>query len=991
MTSHITRLALCASVLALAAGTAAAQTTPPPADPGPGTTPSAPAPASVEAGSQTATAQPGDTQTEDIIVTGFRASLASAINAKREAIGAIDVIKAEDIAKFPDNNLAESIQRVPGVSIGRDAGEGRSITVRGLGAQFTRIRINGMEALSTTTSTDSSGGANRGRGFDFNVFASELFSAITVRKTQSAEIDEGSLGATVDLQTAHPLDYKKTTVAASVQGNYNDLRKAVDPRLAGLFTTKFFDDTVGVLVSAAYSRSRKYEDGAGSVGFDTTNTNGGYCAPVGYAPANPPLSAANGTTATACSTGVPRPANTPENVAAYNTVNAGGGTAVHAPRLPRYGRLTHDQKRLGLTGSIQWQPSSHTLLTFDALYSNYHATREENFIEAFSFSRALSNNGKPQTAVRQAEVNGAGDLVYGVFDNVDIRSETRYTDFTTKFQQYTLNGRQDLASWWTVTGGIGYSKSDLEVPIDTTLTIDRPNSQNYSWDYRQDSRHPILDYGFDVTNPANFGFINNTSEIRLSTSSSINTFKNANIQSNMKLLDGLNLKIGGSYKRFEFKSSATGRAVNSLLVPALPAGTTVADLTRVLTGFGEGFKVPAPTPTSWVTPDLDKFVKVFDIFSNTGTFAQNGVENTSARGNIRGVTEDDKAGYGQVEFDGERLFGFPLRGDIGVRYVQTSQASNGYQLVGTAPVLVTAKRTYDNWLPSLNLAYSPINTLIFRLGASQVIARPDLGNLTPGGSITVTGARSVTVGNPNLDPIKAKTLDLAAEWYPTRDSLLSVAYFYKKISTYIQTLQEDLPFNQLGLDPVLLANSTTAPTDIFTSRRPFNTPGGPLKGFEINGQTALPLNFLPEWLNHFGVLANYTHVTSKINYVLTSANGVPILTTTAALVGLSKNAANATAYFDDGKFSIRGSLAYRGGFLVSVPGGNTGNDVNGQSKITTIDANLSYQVNDYLKITMQGLNLTDAAVDQYQGSDRNSPFINTHTGRQIYFGVGVKF
>ncbi|WP_303541433.1 TonB-dependent receptor [Sphingomonas natans] len=962
--------------------------------PAPGTTASAPAPAAVENSSQTSTSLKTDLPAgaaEEIVVTGFRASLASAISAKRESLGAIDVIKAEDIAKFPDNNLAESIQRVPGVSIGRDAGEGRNITVRGLGAQFTRIRINGMEALSTTTSTDSSGGANRGRGFDFNVFASELFSAITVRKTQSAEIDEGSLGATVDLQTAHPLDYKKTTVAASAQGNYNDLRKKVDPRLAGLFTTKLLNDTVGVLVSGAYSRSRKYEDGAGSVGFDTTATNGGYCSPIGFAPANPGLSASTGTTATSCSTGVPRPANTADNIAAYNTVNAGNGNSVHAPRLPRYGRLTHDQKRLGLTGSLQWQPTSHTLLTFDTLYSKYHATREENFIEAFSFSRALSNNGKPQTAVRQAVVNGAGDLVYGVFDNVDVRSETRFTDFTTKFQQYTLNGKQDLTDWWTVTGSAGYSKSALTVPIDTTLTIDRPNSQNYSWDYRDNSRRPILNYGFDVNNPGNFGFINGTSEIRLSTASSINTFKNATLQSNMRVTEGLNVKIGGAYKKFKFDSDATSRADNSLLVPGLPAGTTVADLTRTISGFGKGLNVPSPTPTSWLTPDVDKFVKVFNIFSNTGTFLQTGVANSSARGNIRNVTEKDKAGYGQVEFNGDPLFNFPLRGDIGVRYVETNQASQGYQLVGAAPVLVLADRKYHNWLPSLNLAYSPTQQLIFRLGASKVIARPDLGNLTPGGSITVTGARSVTVGNPDLDPIKAKTLDLAAEWYPSRDSLLSVAYFYKKISTYIQTLQQDLPFNQLGLDPSLLNNSTTVVTDIFTSRRPFNTDGGPLKGFEINGQTSLPLNFLPDWLNHFGVLANYTHVTSKITYILTSAGGVPVTTTTAALVGLSKNAANATVYFDDGKFSLRGSVAYRGGFLVSVPGQNTGNDVNGQSKITTVDANATYQINEWLKVTVQGLNLTDAYVDQYQDSSRNSPFINTHTGRQIYFGVGVKF
>ena len=166
----------------------------------------------------------------EIIVTGFRASLESALLAKRADSGIVDVIKAEDIAKFPDTNLAESLQRVPGVVIDRDAGEGRSITVRGLGGDFTRVRINGIEALATTGGTDSSGGANRSRGFDFNVFASELFRSITVRKSSSANVEEGSLGATVDLQTSRPFDFKKFTISASVQGRYNDLARNVDPR-----------------------------------------------------------------------------------------------------------------------------------------------------------------------------------------------------------------------------------------------------------------------------------------------------------------------------------------------------------------------------------------------------------------------------------------------------------------------------------------------------------------------------------------------------------------------------------------------------------------------------------------------------------------------------------------------------------------------------------------------------------------------------------------
>ena len=154
-------------------------------------------------------AQPASDEVDAVIVTGFRASLQSAINIKRSSSGVVDAIKAEDIAQFPDLNLAESLQRIPGVSISRINGEGRQITVRGLGSEYTRVRINGMEAISTTGGTANSGGTNRGRGFDFNVFASDLFNSIAVRKTASADVEEGSLGATVDLNTSRAFDSRK--------------------------------------------------------------------------------------------------------------------------------------------------------------------------------------------------------------------------------------------------------------------------------------------------------------------------------------------------------------------------------------------------------------------------------------------------------------------------------------------------------------------------------------------------------------------------------------------------------------------------------------------------------------------------------------------------------------------------------------------------------------------------------------------------------------
>lgn len=181
-----------------------------------------------------ADAQPSDTG-QDIIVTGFRKSLQAALDLKRTAVGSVDAIVAEDIGKFPDQNLAELLQRIPGVAITRDGGEGREITVRGLGSQFTVTRVNGLPAQASSMLAGSGGSNNRDRSFDFNIFASELFRSLVVHKTAEPSIDEGSLGGVVDLNTGHPLGAKTgLSGLVSASASYNDLSKKAGPRLAGL-------------------------------------------------------------------------------------------------------------------------------------------------------------------------------------------------------------------------------------------------------------------------------------------------------------------------------------------------------------------------------------------------------------------------------------------------------------------------------------------------------------------------------------------------------------------------------------------------------------------------------------------------------------------------------------------------------------------------------------------------------------------------------------
>lgn len=896
---------------------------------------------------------------EEVIVTGFRGSLEAALDDKKASAAAIDSIRAEDIAKFPDSNLAESVQRIPGVSIARDAGEGRNLTVRGLGPQFTRVRINGMEAMSTTGGTDSSGGANRNRSFDFNVFASELFNSITARKTASADVEEGSLGATVDLRTARPFDFPGFKMVAAAKGAYNDLNSEVDPRASFLISNTFADGRFGALFSAAYTERRLIEEGTGTVRWDNGSSSGGFNA-----------------------------ASTPTG-ATLAQVNA--ATSFY-PRLPRYGRLTHDQDRLGLTGALQWQVNDANVFSLDVLYSDFNAKRDENFLESISFSRTAAQGGKPQTLVRDVVIAPNGTVTYGLFDDVDIRAESRHDELETKFGSYTLSGTHDIGERWTLSELVGYSKSEFTNPIQTTITLDRRNSDGYSWDFRNNQRLPSFNYNFDVTNPASWTFQNaaagqgdGQSEIRLRPQGVDNDFKTGQIDLQFKAADSLSFKGGVNYKKYTFDSFEARRS-SETSVPALPAGVTLDSLTQVISGVGDGI-IPSGTPTAWLIPNLDAFVRTFDIYSNTGTFALTSITNSGARGNNRGVEEEDQGVYLQADFNTE-IAGLPLRGDIGVRYVKTKQESQGYLPAATIQS-VTVEHEYSDTLPSMNLVAEVTPDLLVRFGAAKVMARPPLGSVTPGGSINLVGNLSVTSGNPQLDPTRATAYDLGVEWYFAQGSLLSAAVFYKDIKTFTQTLVEQQTFLSSGLPLSLLAGTTLTGNEVFSFSHPVNTKGGPLKGLEFNYQQ--PLRFLPGAFSNLGILLNYTYVDSKIDYV-TSATGLTAPVEND-LTGLSKNAYNATLYYEDDRFSIRASAAYRDRYLTLVPASNapTIQDAEGTNDTLNVDLSASYNINDHLTVTLEGLNLTDEFNDQFIDTGTDRVVVYTHTGRQYFFGARYKF
>lgn len=915
---------------------------------------------------------PQSTQTEEagdlvgeVVVTSYRQSLNVALDAKRDAVGAIDSIVAEDIADFPDLNLAEAIQRIPGVSIARDAGEGRQISVRGLGPEFTRVRLNGVEAMSANGGTDAAGGTNRARNFDFNTFASELFNSITVRKTASASTEEGSLGATVDLRTGRPFDYQGLTIATSVNGSYSDLTEDIDPRAAFLISNTFADETVGALFSAAYTERGLIDEGASTVRWARA---------TGIRPGPGVV--------------VPSP-------------------APFVPRLPRYDYYEHEQDRLGLTAALQWQPTDNTLINLEGLYSEFNAKRNEIFLEVPNFSTAIN-----AMQVLEGEVDENDSTVFGRFANVDIRTEQRFDELSTEFTQVTLDGSHRFGERVTLNAMVGFAESNHENPIQTTLLFDRNNIPELTYDFRDNDRLPMISYGnTPLTSTVNgtpqndpMGGINTTdsggwylSQIRLRPQSSLNSFMNYEADLEFQLNETFKLSGGAQVKEYIFKTTelrrSNGTTANQegTITPEQRA-VPLADY-GVVFNLGDDLDIPGGTNTAFLIPDINRAAEIFDLY-NPAAFPM-GFQ--PANGNNREVEEDNQGLFLQLDMDTE-IGGMNLRGNLGVRYVETDQKTFGWTVV-TASRLdpVTNERSYSDTLPSLNLALGVTDELILRAAAAKVMSRPALGLINPGATVNVSGAnRTATAGNPNIDPTRADAYDISAEWYFAPESLLSVALFYKDIESRPQTstvtgqVFSDNPF---GLpDEVAtaacgaLANcAPNLPIWSFTTQA--NGEGGPLKGFEISYQQ--PFTFLPGFAKNFGVVLNYTGVDSEIDYMNTLTGE----SDTANLTGMSESAYNATLYYETERFGARVSAAYRDEYLDPVNGvpGRDGNNLEGWSETLTVDVSARFSLNEMIDITFEGLNLTDEFQDQWvdETSDRLSFY--HHTGRIYILGAQITF
>jgi TonB-dependent receptor len=983
LAARIMRMAQGGSTIALAFGLmqpagafAADKPAAVPADQAPAAAQETPVPAPAAAD------QSADDKPSDIVITGFRASLNKALDVKRESVSSVDAIVAEDIAKFPDQNLAESLQRIPGISIQRDAGEGRSITVRGLGSQFTRVRLNGLETVATSTDGAS---ANRDRAFDFNVFASELFSSLVVHKTAEASLDEGSLGAVVDLNTGNPLAGKKGfTLVGSAQASYNDLSKNWGPRVAGLLGWKSADGRLGISVSGAYSKTDNLELGNNSVRWAQARFDSVNGTPCFY-------SANTGGSPVANSGGNYRPSATCDQAA----------LAMH-PRIPRYGEVAHRRERLGLTGSIQWQPTDATKISIDGLWSRFKEDREEKWAEVL-----LRSNERSIDLVNPV-YDSNNTMVSGTLNDAWVRTEHYLRRSKTTFYQLGGSWDQDLGDTFRFTLMGGFSKSNADIPIETTIVLDDRDAQGYKFDYTN-SRSPALTFGTSVTDPANFQL----AEIRDRPSNVTNKFRTAALRTEWDVTEGFQIKTGAVYRRFDYAVKAYQRdtAVCGNGGADLVLGTLACSRSSVFgpsaiygfpaTGLTESFTLgdagqPAGNTNSWLIANLPAAAAFTKLYSRTPTLDV---------GNNRSVTEEVKGGYLEFDVKGE-LLGVKYALNAGVRYVRTHQSSTGINSGAT----VTVARDYNDWLPSANLAIYPSRNFIIRAAVADVMTRPTLGSLTPGGSADGFNYR-VSFGNPQLDPYRATAYDLALEYYFAPQSIFSVALFKKNVKSFpVAASITNATFTSTGLPASVLTSSSPAALNpaqqslpIWTITTTVNGTGASLKGAEVSLQ--LPFRFLPGALRNLGIIANATFVDSSAVYgvqgpAITAC--VPPSSPTAAcafgplvnsnrqgtLFGLSKRAYNATLYYEDKKFSARASVSYRGPYVDQNSG--TGNIFEGYNSAFNVDASVRYRVTDFLELSVEGTNLTDDYRDRYTDLDANRNYEYNHFGRTILLGGRVK-
>jgi TonB-dependent receptor len=664
------------------------------------------------------------------------------------------------------------------------------------------------------------------------------------------------------------------------------------------------------------------------------------------------------------------------------------------PRIPRFGQDIFRGNRLGLTAGVQLRPTHLTEIRVDALFANYPTRNDQRRL----FPLIRGNEGTMDLSnyeiVRFPDRFNTGNdsLIAGNLDNAWIRAEHVRLDSVARFYQIGLAIDQRFTDELFLNAFAGTSRSKSGLPHDTTVNYDNRDYDGYRFDFNNDEE-PILAFnGASVLDPATFV----VPELRDRVGSIEGGFDTAELNLRYDLLDEVKLALGANYKRATFDTEQGNRdgtvcalglydcdtnddGTNDILGP--PGDPALSEIVDYPGGAGPG------STTRWVSPRIDGWADTFNYY-NAPLVLTEGATNE--------VTENNLGYYLQAR--GEIMLGatdMRLLYDAGLRYVETRQESTGYR----SGVLVTIDRpTYRDWLPAANTALWFTDELVLRLAAAKVMARPALGDLSPGAGVDSFGY-VINFQNPNLDPTRATALDAAAEWYFADGSLLSVAVFHKDIDSFPIRQSRRGTFASTGLPRSVIQPLSPAdvsgpeaegtcgdPAGCWSISELSNGPGSKVTGVEVGFQAPFRAfsSALPVVLRDMGLVANYTYVDSKADYQYFGN------TVRERLIGLSNGQYNATLYYDDATFSARASLAYRSDFLTGGPA-SQGNLWDFTESNTRLDASTSYNVNEHLKFSLEALNLTNAPLSALVDIDAERRAVYNKFGRTYLLGARVSY
>jgi iron complex outermembrane receptor protein len=784
-----------------------------------------------------------EAELEKIVVSGsYRESLAQAVDLKRMNIAVSDSIVATDIADFPDQNLAEALQRIPGVAIERDKGMGTKVNVRSLGTGYTHTTINNV-------STSSGSG---GRDVNFDIFASELIQSVTVKKSPLASDEEGGVAGVVAIQTARPFDFSGTKMIASAEGAYNDLSEKTDPRYSFL-VSKNANDKWGMLFSYAAEDRTVRTDQADTAEFKTLGTLLEDAYDITYENAidngmseGDAVTAAQYAQSIALPEGVSPDALYPENI--------------------RDDIMLNNQEKWGATAAFQYRPIADMELSLDLMAGNFYGKEDDYMFGSWSGDA---------TRATDLTIDQNGVVTKGTFANTqhEFKSYDRYRD--EDYRQGSL--KLDWAiSGWDVDALIGFSSADRSyqrtqakwkryAPITQEYTANGMIRTSDEYDLASDlTRYGFVFMDFDNTKVKDEKIVYQGDLAR-------------NIQ--WDALPALaKIKFGSRYSE---KSMTYDHGWTEI------KGDTVYQ--------DEGGR--HHTSTEWVGTPLpaDQAVSVNELIPGADYMSQipgkfnawQVIPNAWARENYNvdkvspnyffndhyQVDEDVLAVYAMSDFSFE-VGAFPVDINAGVRYVSTSQTSFGYQNVdgkwSDAPVKFDAD--YQDVLPSLNLSMSLSDDLLLRFAAARVMSRASLSQLSGKRDIS-TNNKTIKSGNPQLDPLRANQVDLALEWYFQEGSLIALTAFYKDLESFITEAK---------------TGTTEYQGDTYEVYSYINGEGSKIKGAELVVQ--FPFSAFSENIEGFGINANYTWVNSSDGNISDIGLEVP-------MYGLSKDSYNATLYY----------------------------------------------------------------------------------------------